>query len=91
MTTTWHEIALAPRDGSCVWAGVAQEVFGRLEVALPVEQRFLDGKWCAWFGHRWAPVDPQPTHWSDRNQERPIGVMGQFWLLQRPAFKVFMT
>lgn len=61
----WQPIETAPMDGTEVEAVST----GSLGVRLyPVASRFLEGKWCAWFGPQleWGPYDPQPDAWRPK-------------------------
>lgn len=64
----WENIESAPRDGSDVIAG--KRPWWDRETGwpiYPITSRFIDGKWQANLGDRWAPYDPQPDVWLPPN------------------------
>jgi hypothetical protein len=60
----WQDISTAPKDGTAVYAGKVGVMSIGGAPLYPLVSRYLDGKWQSVFGdNRWAPYEPQPTHW----------------------------
>lgn len=74
----WRTIDSAPKDGTVVIA-VAENKAARRWSTLgrfpyPLKSKFIDDQWCCDMGDRWAPYDPQPTHWIPVNTYSVFGL-----------------
>jgi len=71
----WQGIETAPRDGTPVETGKITPLNQTLGPLYPITSKFMDGKWHANFGskdqERWAPYDPQPSHWKPLTPPKP--------------------